>query len=126
MLPDELSVQVDEAARQGDKVAQEILREAAHELAQYATAVIALIFPHSDNPVHRAAEQKFLVCYAGGVFQSDILVKTFTDSVTRSDRRAEVRPALLPPVLGSLLLAYRAAGIEPPRGAMSSWTKTAA
>jgi N-acetylglucosamine kinase-like BadF-type ATPase len=121
-----LSVQVDEAARQGDKVAQEILRDAAHELAQYAHAIIALIFPRSDDRAHRAAGQKFLVCYAGGVFQSELLVKNFTDSMTRSDCRAEVRPALLPPVFGSLLLAYRAAGIEPPPSAVSSWTKTAA
>lgn len=120
-----LSVQVDEAAQQGDKMAQEILREAARELAQYARAVIALIFPHSDDPSHRTSEQKFLVCYAGGVFKSEILLKGFIDSVTRSDRRAEVRPALLPPVLGSLLLAYRAAGVEPPRSAVASWTKTA-
>lgn len=119
-----LSVQVDEAARQGDKVAEEILREAAHELAQYARAVIALIFPRSDDPSHRASEQKFLVCYAGGVFQSELLVKSFSDAVTRSDRRAEVRPALLAPVFGSLLLAYRAAGVELPRAAVSSWTKT--
>jgi N-acetylglucosamine kinase-like BadF-type ATPase len=120
-----LSVQVDQAAVQGDKVAQEILRQAAHELAQYARAVIALIFPRSDDPAHRAADQKFLVCYAGGVFQSGLLVKSFTDSVTRSDRRAEVRPALLPPVLGSLLLAYRAAGVEPPRSAVVNWVQTA-
>jgi N-acetylglucosamine kinase-like BadF-type ATPase len=119
-----LSVQVDEAARQGDKVAQEILREAAHELAQYAKAVIALVFPHSDDPFHRASEQKFLVCYAGGVFQSELLVKSFTDSVTRSNRRAEVRAALLPPVLGSLLLAYRSAGIQLPRNTVSIWTKS--
>ena len=121
-----LSVQVDEAARLGDKVAQEILREAAHELAQYASAVIALLFPRSDDPAHSAAEQKFLVCYAGGVFQSELLVKSFTDSVSRSDRRAEVRAALLPPVFGSLLLAYRAAGVEPPPGAVRTWAQTAA
>jgi N-acetylglucosamine kinase-like BadF-type ATPase len=119
-----LSVQVDEAAGRGDKVAQEILRQAAHELAQYARAVIALIFPHPEGPAHRGSEQKFLVCYAGGVFQSELLVKGFTDAVMRSDRRAEVRAALLPPVLGSLLLAYRAAGVELPRNTVSSWTKS--
>ncbi len=120
-----LSVQVDEAARQGDKVAQQILREAAHELAQYASAVIALIFPHPEGPARRGSEQKFLVCYAGGVFQSELLVKSFSDAVMRSDRRAEVRAALLPPVFGSLLLAYRAAGVELPHGAVGSWTNTA-
>ncbi|HKT12314.1 MAG TPA: BadF/BadG/BcrA/BcrD ATPase family protein [Terriglobia bacterium] len=121
-----LSVQVDEAARQGDDVAQAILREAARHLAEYARAVIALIFPHSDDPAHMAVGQKFLVCYAGGVFQSELLVQSFADFVIRDDHRAEVRPALLPPVLGSLLLAYRAAGVEPPPNAVSSWAKAAA
>lgn len=121
-----LSMQVDEAARQGDKVAQEILRQAGHELAQYARAVVALLFPHPQDPAHRVSGQKFLVCYAGGVFKSNLLVKSFTNSVTSSDRRAEVRPALLPPVLGSLLLAYRAGGVKLPNSAVSDWTKTAA
>ena len=121
-----LSLQVDEAARQGDEVAQEILREAAQHLAKYARAVIALIFPHSNDLAHRALDQKFLVCYAGGVFRSDLLAQNFADFVIRNDRRAEVRPALLPPVLGSLLLAYRVAGVEPPSSAVTSWAKTAA
>jgi N-acetylglucosamine kinase-like BadF-type ATPase len=120
-----LSVWVDEAARQGDKVAQEILRDAGRGLARYAQAVIALVFPRSDDPARRASELKFLVCYAGGAFQSEFLLSSFTDSVSRSDRRAEVRPALLPPVLGSLLLAYRAAGVELPRSTVSGWTKIA-
>ena len=37
---------------------------------------------------------------------------------------AEVRAAMLPPVFGSLLLAYRAAGIELPPGTIGSWTKS--
>ena len=118
-----LSVWVDEAARQGDKVAQQILRDAGRDLARFAQSVIALVFPHFDDAAHRASETKFLVCYAGGAFQSECLLASFTDSVTDGDRRAEVRAALLPPVLGSLLLAYRAAGVELPPSAVSSWTK---
>jgi N-acetylglucosamine kinase-like BadF-type ATPase len=119
-----LSVWVDEAARQGDKVAQEILREAGRDLARLAQAVIALVFPRPDDSAHRGSEQKFLVCYAGGAFQSEFVLTSFTESVSSRDRRAEVRPALLPPVLGSLLLAYRDAAVELPRSATSSWTKT--
>jgi N-acetylglucosamine kinase-like BadF-type ATPase len=121
-----LSVWVDEAARQGDKVAQKILGDAARDLARLPQAVIALVFPHAVDPLHRAAELKFLVCYSGGAFQSDFLLSSFADSVCDNDRRAEVRPALLPPVLGSLLLAYRAAEIELPREVIGGWTKTAA
>jgi N-acetylglucosamine kinase-like BadF-type ATPase len=120
-----LSVWVDQAARQGDKVAQKILADAARDLARLAQAVIARVFPHAADSAHRAAELKFLVCYSGGAFQSDFLLSSFADSVCDNDRRAEVRPALLPPVLGSLLLAYRAAGVELPRGAIGGWTKTA-
>jgi N-acetylglucosamine kinase-like BadF-type ATPase len=121
-----LSVWVDEAARQGDKVAQEILWDAGRDLARFAQAVTALVFPRSDDAAHRVSELKFLVCYAGGAFQSQFVLASFSDSVSDSDRRAEVRPALLPPVLGSLLLAYRSAGIELPRNAVSSWTKSTA
>jgi N-acetylglucosamine kinase-like BadF-type ATPase len=121
-----LSVWVDEAARQGDKVAQKILGDAASDLARLAQAVIALVFPHAADSAHRAAEQKFLVCYSGGAFQSDFLLSSFSESVCDNDRRAEVRPALLPPVLGSLLLAYRAAGIELAREVIGAWTKSAA
>jgi N-acetylglucosamine kinase-like BadF-type ATPase len=122
-----LSVWVDEAARQDDdKVAQRILRDAGRDLARFAQSVIALVFPHFSDAAHRASEVKFFVCYAGGAFKSEFLLSSFTDAVSGSDRRAEVHAALLPPVLGSLLLAYRAAGVELPRNAVSSWTKTAA
>ena len=119
-----LSVWVDEAANQGDQVSQEILREAGRDLARLAQAVIALVFPRPDDALHRASEQKFLVCYAGGAFQSEFVLASFSDSVSNSDRRTEVRPALLPPVLGSLLLAYRDAGVDLSRSTVGSWTKT--
>jgi N-acetylglucosamine kinase-like BadF-type ATPase len=119
-----LSVWVDEAACQGDKVAQEILREAGRDLARFARAVIALVFPRPDDAAHRASELKFLVCYAGGAFQSEFVLASFGDSVSNGDRRAEVRPALLPPVLGSLLLAYGDAGVDLPHNAMHSWVKS--
>jgi N-acetylglucosamine kinase-like BadF-type ATPase len=119
-----LSVWVDEAARQGDNVAQEILRGAGRDLARFAQAVIALVFPCSEDAAQRTSAEKFLVCYAGGAFQSQFVLTSFSEGVSNSDRRAEVHSALLPPVLGSLLLAYRTAGVDLPRNAVSSWTKS--
>ena len=116
-----LSLWVNEAAEQGDKAAQNILRHAGHDLARLAQSVFSLVFPPSGDAAHRSSEAKFLVCYAGGAFQSKFVLESFSDSVSNSDRRAEVRPALLPPVLGSLLLAYRSAGVELPRNAVSGW-----
>jgi len=121
-----LSLWVDEAAQQNDKVAQNILRAAGRDLARFAEAVITLVFPHPVDAAQRAGESKFLVCHAGGAFQSELVLASFTESVSRSDRRAEVRPALLSPVLGSLLLAYRSAGIDLPRNTVSTWTKSVA
>jgi N-acetylglucosamine kinase-like BadF-type ATPase len=116
-----LSVWVDEAAQKGDKVAQEILHHAGRDLAGFAGAVIDMVFPRPHDSAQQSDEQKFLVCHAGGAFQSEYVRRSFSDSVTGSYRRAEVRPALLPPVLGSLLLAYRSAGVELPQSALSSW-----
>jgi len=119
-----LSLWVDEAARQGDKVSQEILYHAGRDLAHLVQAVSNLVFPHVEDPAEINVTQKFLVCYAGGAFQSSFVTTSFSNSVSEADRRAEVRPALLPPVLGSLLLAYRCAGVELPHGVISAWTKS--
>lgn len=119
-----LSVWVDEAARRGDKVAQKILQRAGRDLAGYAQSVIGLIFPRHQDSASVGAESKFLVCYSGGAFQSGFVLASFSERVSASDRRAEIRPAALPPVLGSLLLAYRSAGIELPPGAISAWRKS--
>ncbi len=121
-----LSVWVNEAAQQGDNVAREILRDAGRDLARLAQAVTALVFPRSDDAAHRSSELKFLVCHAGGAFQSDFVLKSFTDCVCENDRRAEVRPAMLPPVMGSLLLAYRDAGVALPPYAARSWAESIA
>ena len=119
-----LSVWVDEAARQGDQVAQDILRQAGRDLAQYAQAAVALVFPRAGDASSKSS--RFPVCYAGGAFQSGFLLSSFTECVSAAIPRAQVSPAALPPVLGSLLLAYRSAGIELPPGAVSGWTQSAA
>lgn len=120
-----LSLWVDEAARQGDTVAQEILHHAGCDLAHLAQAVSALVFPRAAGSGEIASPQKFMVCYAGGAFQSSFVVTSFSETLSSADRRTEVRPALLPPVLGSLLLAYRSARIELPHRVVSTWTQQA-
>ncbi|HET9177255.1 MAG TPA: BadF/BadG/BcrA/BcrD ATPase family protein [Terriglobia bacterium] len=120
-----LSVWVDEAAQQGDKVAQEILRDAGRDLARFAQVVISLVFPPSADTGRRASGPEFPVCYAGGAFQSELVLASFSESVSSGELRAEVRAALLPPVLGSLLLAYRDAGVDLPVSALQQWIQLA-
>lgn len=119
-----LSVWVDEAARHGDKVATEILRDAGRDLARLALAVISLVFPPSSDADRRASGPEFPVCYAGGAFQSELVLASFSESVSSSELRAEVRAALLPPVLGSLLLAYRDAGVDLPPSTAQNWIQS--
>ena len=118
-----LSVWVDEAARQGDTVALEILRDAGRALACLALAVVSLVFPCPGDTGHRASGPRIPVCYAGGVFQSKFVLASFSEIVVNGEARAEVRAALLPPVLGSLLLAYRDAGVELAPSAVRKWTE---
>lgn len=119
-----LSAWVDEAARQGDEVARDILQEAGRDLTRFAQAIVTLLFPRPADAGHGASEQKFPVCYSGGAFQSEFVLASFSERVSKSDRRAEVRPGLLPPALGSLLLAYRDAGVDLPPSAMHSWIES--
>jgi N-acetylglucosamine kinase-like BadF-type ATPase len=120
-----LSVWVDEAASQGDKIAQQILQHAGRDLAQFAQAVIALVFPRNADKSVKPSELEFTVCHAGGAFQSEFVLSSFTECLAAADSCAQVRPAALAPVLGSLLLAYRSVGIELPPGAVSGWEKSA-
>lgn len=120
-----LSVWVDEAARQGDKIAQGILRDAGRDLARLALAVVALVFPRSGDEARWKSDPKFVVSYAGGAFQSEFVLAGFSDNVSSSEPRAEIHTALLPPALGSLLLAYRDAGVHLPVNALQQWIKLA-
>ncbi|HEX5412549.1 MAG TPA: BadF/BadG/BcrA/BcrD ATPase family protein [Terriglobia bacterium] len=120
-----LSVWVDEAARQGDKVALEILRVAGRDLARLALAVISLVFPRPVEAGHRASDPIIPVCHAGGVFQSELVLSSFSETLSSGEPHAEIRRALFPPVLGSLLLAYRDAGVKLPPSAVHGWPQAA-
>lgn len=117
-----LAVWVNEAAKAGDFVAAQILRTAGRDLARFAGAILSKLFPSAIS----ASEPKGtsggpLVCYAGGVFKSRLVRESFAEAIRKEYPRAEVQLPFLPPVLGSLLLAYRAAGFAIPRARLSDW-----
>lgn len=93
---------VDEAACEGDEVAQLILRQAGEELGQLAVSVLKQIKARgSVNGVRR-------VYPTGGVFQSTQWVyRSMAETIRNYDPAVEIRPPLYPPVIGTLFLAAR-------------------
>ncbi len=117
-----LSSWVNEAAESGDAVARGILQKAGMDLAQFALQIASLLFfPRADARHLTQGAAGLLVCYTGGVFGSEQVLSSFTEHVQKDDPEAEVRPALLLPVFGSLLLAYRAAGMTIPPDVCTRW-----
>lgn len=93
---------VDQAAREGDRVAGDILQRMARQLTLLALAVRNQIFQEGDE-VHIAP--------IGGVWQSEILLNHFTNfvHVVGGNR---VAPPLYAPAVGALLNAYKQAGVQ--------------
>jgi N-acetylglucosamine kinase-like BadF-type ATPase len=93
---------VDDAAREGDAAARDILRSAAQALATLVAAVRRQLFHRGD--LERTS-------YIGGVFQSEILRERFAMLVElESDR--PVHPPVHGPAAGALIEAYRLAGLH--------------
>jgi N-acetylglucosamine kinase-like BadF-type ATPase len=92
---------VDQAAEAGDAVAQELLKTAAQSLATIAGVVRGRLFPPGE-PV--------TISYAGGVFQSPLLLARFQMLVELEDASGFAAP-IYGPAEGALIEAYRAAGI---------------
>jgi N-acetylglucosamine kinase-like BadF-type ATPase len=92
---------VDQAAENGDATAQNILNEAAQQLAILAAAVREQLFQPAET---------VCVSYAGGVFRSRILLERFQLLVQMGGTN-QVSPPAYGPAAGALLEAYRAAGI---------------
>jgi N-acetylglucosamine kinase-like BadF-type ATPase len=103
---------VDEAGENGDEVARAILTSAGNHLALLAATVISYLFPQPAAPA---------VSYTGGVFKSRFVLCAFKRAVLDRCPTVVVQPPILSPVLGSLLLAYRSAGIEMSRDTLKSW-----
>jgi N-acetylglucosamine kinase-like BadF-type ATPase len=93
---------VDEAAENGDATAQNILNEAAQQLAILVAAVRGQLFAPRDAAA---------VSYAGGVFRSRILLERFRMLAEMEDGN-HVSPPAYGPAAGALLEAYGAAGIR--------------
>ena len=116
-----LSVWVDEVAQGGDHVAQNILQNAGRLLAQFASFILTDLFPSSSATEVRSDWKAPIVAYIGGVFKNDFTLPAFREAVLAEHPRVEIRPPLLPPVLGSLLLAYRSTGSDVPRSVRDLW-----
>ncbi len=94
---------VDEAAVDGDAVAQQLLDRAAHELAGLASAVRGQLF-RTNEPAR--------VSYIGGVFRSQRLLGRFRTLLELEDGNRFGPPAM-GPAAGALLEAYRMSGLHP-------------
>jgi N-acetylglucosamine kinase-like BadF-type ATPase len=98
-----LACEVDRVAAAGDRVAQEVLRGAAGELAALATAVRRQLWTPGE-----AAR----VAYIGGVFGSHIVLERFRELVEREEG-SRCGPPVHSPAAGALLEAYAACGLRP-------------
>jgi N-acetylglucosamine kinase-like BadF-type ATPase len=92
---------VEAAADAGDPISQEILANAAEQLAALAAAVRAQLW---------SAEEAVEIAYSGGVFQSQSVSRRFRELVER-EPRAVVGPAKRTPAEGALAEAYRSVGL---------------
>jgi N-acetylglucosamine kinase-like BadF-type ATPase len=92
---------VDAAARAGDGVALEIVRQSAKELALLASAVRGQLWKPGD---------RVEVAYVGGAFGSPLLLERFKLLVEKEDGNRCAAP-LRDPAEGALLEACRAAGL---------------
>ena len=97
-----LSILVNQAAEDGDSTAQNILNEAAQQLAILAAAVRGQLFQPGETA---------RVSYVGGVFRSRILLERFRMLIEMEDGN-QVSPPAYGPAAGALLEAYQAAGIR--------------
>jgi N-acetylglucosamine kinase-like BadF-type ATPase len=93
---------VDEAAVNGDHVAQHILENAAQELALLAASARGQLWKAGDDVD---------VAYIGGVFQSRQLLERFRMLVEFEEGNRCVSPRY-GPAEGALIEAYRAAGLR--------------
>jgi N-acetylglucosamine kinase-like BadF-type ATPase len=92
---------VDQAAAAGDRVANDILKNAAQQLAALAASVRGQLF--RDEPA--------LVSYWGGVFRSAAIRERFR-MLVELDSLNQFTPPRYSPALGALLEAYALAGVE--------------
>ncbi len=95
-----LAKTVNRVAEEGDPLAVQILQNAAQQLATLASSVRKQIW---------ADDEPLIVSWAGGVFDSAILLERFRALISLSGEAAAREPAF-GSAKGALLLAYRALG----------------
>lgn len=90
--------QVLRAARTGDAISLEILREAGQELGLAATAVIKRLRMEND---------RFPVAYVGGVYGAgDLVLVPMEAEIRKVARQAYLTQPLFPPVIAAAHIAY--------------------
>jgi N-acetylglucosamine kinase-like BadF-type ATPase len=102
---------VDEAARNGDATARDILHAGAQALATFVAAVRRQLFHRNEHT---------RVSYIGGVFESAMLRQRFA-MLVELESSCRLEPPAHGPAAGALLEAYRMAGlnvhpVDAPRG----------
>jgi N-acetylglucosamine kinase-like BadF-type ATPase len=99
---------VDEAARDGDAIAREILQTSAKGLAGLVAAVRRRLFHRGDAP---------RISYIGGAFHSVILRERFA-ALVELESETQIHPPAFGPAAGALIEAYRLLDLHlEPRGA---------
>ena len=93
---------VDEAARNGDAIARDILHGGAQALATFVAAVRRQLFHRSEHTS---------VSYIGGVFESAMLRERFT-MLVELEGSCRLEPPAYGPAAGALIEAYRMAGLK--------------
>lgn len=94
---------VDEAARSGDRIAIDILHNAAQQLASFAGFIRAQLWTEGEGS---------RVAYIGGVFRGRLLLERFRLLVEMEEGN-RCQPPEYGPAAGALLEAYRAGGLHP-------------
>jgi len=98
-----------------DKIALEILRDSAYELALSAKSVIRKL---------KMTDEKVLVAICGSVFDAGgLLLKYFRENIKSDFPLAEIISPKFKPVTGALLLALREIGIKPSNEIIDNLTK---
>jgi N-acetylglucosamine kinase len=104
---------VDEAARQGDAIARDLLNSAGQQLASITSAVRSQLF-QSGEPAR--------VAYIGGVFRSEILHERYRMLVELEEGN-RFGPPVYGPAAGALIEAYRAVSLRPTLSALPEFEK---
>jgi N-acetylglucosamine kinase-like BadF-type ATPase len=94
------------AAKEGDEVAQDILREAGIELGQAMVAVVRKL---------EMTEDEFRVAYVGGTFRSgELLLAPIRKMLTVVAPKAQLGEPLFSPALGAVKLALQSLRVASP------------